>query len=161
MLEISYLNLKKLSKLKKRNFFMLFSIVILASVIIWLFNSPQPHLKSIVSKTQLQIKNINSKLDADSRHQLDTVDSTYLELLGFIKNPRLFIQEKTLTSRADLSALRDKDEDSENYSDKVVYNRAESSQWYCFYIINAINLKHFFKLIFFKFIMITKTTKKI
>lgn len=131
MLEISYLNLKKLSKLKKRNFFMLLSIVILASVIIWLFYSPQPHLKSIVSKTQLQIKNINSKLDADSRHRLDTVDSTYLELLGFIKNPRLFIHEKTTTSLADL-ALRDKDEESENYSDKVVLNRAESSQWYCF-----------------------------
>lgn len=69
---------------------MLMSCVAVVSVIIWLFNSPQPHLKNIVSKTQLHIKSINSKLDSGSRRRLDSVDSTYLELLGFIKNPRLF-----------------------------------------------------------------------
>lgn len=107
---------------------MLLSFVILASVVIWLFNSPQPHLKSIVSKTQLQIKNINSKLDSDSRRRLDTVDSTYLELLGFIKNPRLFVFEKNTKSIISLPEQNKKEDEFENNSEQVLINRAESFQ---------------------------------
>lgn len=134
MLERGYLNLKKLSKLKKRNFFILLLCVILTSLIIWLFNSPQPHLKSIVSKTQLQIKNINSKLDSDSRRRLDSSDSTYLELLGFINNPRLFVYNNTSSTSNDLIILkqqRDRDDETmnENNSDQSLFNRADLANW--------------------------------
>lgn len=122
MFERGYLSLKKL---KKRSFFMLLSFAILISVIIWLFNSPQPHLKSIVSKTQLQIKNINSKLDSGSSRSLDSVDSTYLELLGFIKNPKLFVYDKS--SSRSVSTARQRDDDLNNDSNQqVVLNRANS-----------------------------------
>lgn len=122
MFERGYLSLKKL---KKRSFFMLLSFAILISVIIWLFNSPQPHLKSIVSKTQLQIKNINSKLDSGSSRSLDSVDSTYLELLGFIKNPKLFVYDKS--SSRSVSTARQRDDDINNDSNQqVVLNRANS-----------------------------------
>ena len=87
-------NIKKFTKLKSRTFFLLLVFILVSTALIWLFNSPQPHLRSIVSKTQLHIKNINSKLQViDTDETLSKnleVDSTYLELLGFVKEPNLF-----------------------------------------------------------------------
>ena len=90
-------NLKKITKMKTRSYFVLITLLILSSLMIWLFNSPTPHLRSFVSKTQLHIKNINSKLKvlepSDNRKDLE-IDSTYLELLGFVNEPKLFKENK-------------------------------------------------------------------
>ena len=44
-----------------------------------------------MSKTQLHIQNINSKLQVlDERKKDLDVESTYLEMLGFIENPKLY-----------------------------------------------------------------------
>jgi hypothetical protein len=49
-----------------------------------------------MSKTQLHIQNINSKLQVlDERKKDLDVESTYLEMLGFIENPKLY-DEKIL-----------------------------------------------------------------
>lgn len=92
-------NLIKFTKIKTRNLIYLVIFILITSAIIWLVNVPSPHLRSFVSKTQLHIKNINSKLkvleqddDESDRDDLE-VDSTYLELLGFVKNPKLFDEE--------------------------------------------------------------------
>ena len=90
-------NLKKITKMKTRSYFVLITLLILSSLMIWLFNSPTPHLRSFVSKTQLHIKTINSKLKvlepSDYRKHLE-IDSTYLELLGFVNEPKLFKENK-------------------------------------------------------------------
>ena len=87
-------NIKKFAKLKTRSFFLLVIFILVSSIIIWLFNSPQPDLRSIVSKTHMHIKNINSKLqvlDVDDTNAKNLeIDSTYLELLGFVNEPKLF-----------------------------------------------------------------------
>jgi hypothetical protein len=96
--------------MKTKSFFVLLFVIVLTSLLVWLFNSPQPHLKSIVSKTQLQIKNINSKLqvlDKDEK-KLDSVDSTYLELLGFGKNPKLFVYTTTNISTPNAAPTNEK-----------------------------------------------------
>lgn len=94
------LNLKKLTKIKTKNFLITCTSALSLIIIVWLLSSPTPHLRSFVSNTQLHIKNINSKLemledeDGDSifrkEKNLNNVDSTYLELLGFVKEPTLF-----------------------------------------------------------------------
>jgi hypothetical protein len=95
-------NFLKLTKMKRKNYMILLAMIIISTLIIWLINSPTPHLRSIVSKTKLQIKNINSKLqvledDGENGNGKDLeVDSTYLELLGFVKDPKLF-KENTNT----------------------------------------------------------------
>lgn len=92
--------MKKLAKIKTKNFLVVSTGILGFIVIIWLLNSPTPHLRSFVSNTQLHFKNINSKLemledeDGDSifrkEKNFNNVDSTYLELLGFVKEPTLF-----------------------------------------------------------------------
>jgi hypothetical protein len=92
-------NLMKLTKMKRKSYLIMLALIIVSTVIIWLINSPTPHLRSIVSKTKLQIKNINSKLQVLEDDENDNgkdleVDSTYLELLGFVKDPKLFKENK-------------------------------------------------------------------
>lgn len=104
--------------MKTKSFFVLLFVIVLTSLLVWLFNSPQPHLKSIVSKTQLQIKNINSKLqvlDKDEK-KLDSVDSTYLELLGFGKNPKLFVYTTTNITTPNTAPTNEKQPQDENNS---------------------------------------------
>jgi hypothetical protein len=99
-------NIKKYTKPKTRSFFLLILFIVFTTLLVWLFNSPQHRLRSIVSKTHMHIKNINSKFQAldssedaiensasnnaaeDSRSL--AIDSTYLELLGFVAEPKLF-----------------------------------------------------------------------
>jgi hypothetical protein len=87
-------NIKKLTKMKARNLMTLLTFILVTTVLVWLFNSSTPHLRSFVSRTQLHIQNINSKLqvldsEINSKKELE-VDSTYLELLGFVNEPKLF-----------------------------------------------------------------------
>jgi hypothetical protein len=70
-----------------------FCITVILSLVLYssLARSPE-QIKSIVSQTQLHIMNINSKfnvLDQSDNKELD-VESTYLELLGFVPQPRLY-----------------------------------------------------------------------
>jgi hypothetical protein len=94
-------NIKKYTKLKTRSFFILILVIVFVTLLIWLFNSPQPRLRNIVSKTHMHIKNINSKfqsLDSSEDSAAEesaaksslAIDSTYLELLGFVAEPKLF-----------------------------------------------------------------------
>lgn len=84
--------------MKTKSFFLLVGLIVVSSALIWLFNIPTPHLKSFVSKTQLHIKNINSQLQVlePERSKELEVDSTYLELLGFVKDPKLFNEKNGL-----------------------------------------------------------------
>lgn len=93
------LNLKKIVKLRSKNLVLVFIGIIGILFLIWILSSPQPHFRSFVSNTQLHIKNINSKLEiledenGDSifrKEENFNIDSTYLELLGFVKEPTLF-----------------------------------------------------------------------
>lgn len=109
----------------------------MTSAIIWLINVPSPHLRSFVSKTQLHIKNINSKLkvldqddddDNNDRGDLE-VDSTYLELLGFVKNPKLFEEETDETTlnlnsnSANANSKNNNEEDiNSNFNNQIVVN---------------------------------------
>ena len=93
-------NFIKLLKMKRKSFLILIAFIFISSLIVWLVNSPQTQFSNIVSKTKLHIKNINSKLQAlepsdepeENSKDLE-VDSTYLELLGFVKEPNLFKEE--------------------------------------------------------------------
>lgn len=93
-------NLIKLAKMKNK-FFIFVAFVFISILLFWLINSPQKHLSNIVNKTKIHIKNINSKLQSlepsddieDNSKDLE-VDSTYLELLGFVKDPNLFKEEE-------------------------------------------------------------------
>jgi hypothetical protein len=89
--------------MKLKNLLVILICITVSSILIWLLNSPTPHLRSFVSKTQLQFKNINSKLqvleleqnndandDDNDEHNSDDIDTTFLQLLGFVKNPKLF-----------------------------------------------------------------------
>jgi hypothetical protein len=72
----------------------LISLALIVFAIFWFFNSPSNDLKKFVSKTQLHIKNLNSKLlDQESNDEIE-IDSTYLELLGFVNNPKLYVDSK-------------------------------------------------------------------
>jgi len=99
--------LKKLAKIKAKNLLLTSSCIILILLLIWLVSSPTPHLRSFVSNTQLHIKNINSKFEMLENVEGESifnqkedknfnVDSTYLELLGFVKEPTLFDNTKEL-----------------------------------------------------------------
>jgi hypothetical protein len=80
--------------MKPKNMMILISLVLIVFGIFWFFNSPSNDLKKFVSKTQLHIKNLNSKLlDQESNDDIE-IDSTYLELLGFVKNPKLYVDNK-------------------------------------------------------------------
>ena len=130
-------NLMKFTKMKTRNFMFLVIIILMTSAIIWLINVPSPHLRSFVSKTQLHIKNINSKLkvldqddddDNNDRGDLE-VDSTYLELLGFVKNPKLFEEETDETTlnlnsnSANANSKNNNEEDiNSNFNNQIVVN---------------------------------------
>ncbi len=87
-------NLKKLTKMKTKSFIALVIFILLSSVLVWFFNFQTSHLRSLVSETQQHIQNINSKLQVLDRVANENnleVDSTYLELLGFVQNePTLF-----------------------------------------------------------------------
>jgi hypothetical protein len=109
-------NIKKYTKLKARSFLILLLLIALATLLIWLFNSPQPHLRSIVSKTHMHIKNINSKFQALNADAADgnsgedetaksnlEIDSTYLELLGFVSQPRLYKEDGMTSDNAHLN----------------------------------------------------------
>ena len=97
--------------MKKKSVMILLIFVVFSTIVIWLFNTPNNHsLSSFVSKTQLHIKNINSKLQVldqdDSNKQELEVESTYLELLGFVKDPQVFNEnEKKLAYKFGGSSL--------------------------------------------------------
>lgn len=115
-------NLMKLTKMKRKSYLIMLALIIVSTVIIWLINSPTPHLRSIVSKTKLQIKNINSKLqvleddESDNGKDLE-VDSTYLELLGFVKDPKLFKENKNTD---------DETENNVNINNQLLLNNINS-----------------------------------
>lgn len=77
--------------MKTKTYMIFFSIITFCTILIWLFNSPTPHFRTFVSKTQLHIQKINSKLQVldEAKKELD-VESTYLEMLGFVDNPKLY-----------------------------------------------------------------------
>lgn len=80
--------------MKTKSFVALVILILLSTVLVWFFNLQTSHLRSLVSETQHHIQNINSKLQVldrvDTENNLE-VDSTYLELLGFVqKEPTLF-----------------------------------------------------------------------
>jgi len=49
-------------KMKPKNMMILISFILIVFAIFWFFNSPSNDLKKFVSKTQLHIKNLNSKI---------------------------------------------------------------------------------------------------
>jgi hypothetical protein len=128
-------NIMKFTKMKTRNFMFLVIIILMTSAIIWLINVPSPHLRSFVSKTQLHIKNINSKLkvldqdddddDGNDRGDLE-VDSTYLELLGFVKNPKLFEENDETSSNSANTNINNKNSNDEeinsNFNNQILVN---------------------------------------
>lgn len=103
--------------MKKKSFMILLVFVVFCSVVVWLFNTPSPHLRNIVSKTQLQIKNINSKLqvlEQDDAGKDFEVESTYLELLGFVKDPNLFDSKQFITSNEEKSSIQNSSSQPQN-----------------------------------------------
>jgi hypothetical protein len=95
------LNLKKIVNLRSKNLILVCIGIVGILFLIWLLSSPQPHFRSFVSNTQQHIKNINSKLEILEDEDGDSIfskeenkDSTYLELLGFVKEPTLFESKK-------------------------------------------------------------------
>ena len=85
------------TRMKSKTCMSLVMLVLAMSGLVWLITMPSPHIQSLVSKTQLHIKNINSQLNvlndpADQYTSDVEVDAAYLELLGFVSNPRLFTQ---------------------------------------------------------------------
>jgi hypothetical protein len=87
-------------RMKTKTYMILFCLIIISTILIWLFNSPTPHIRTFMSKTQLHIQNINSKLQVldDTKKDLD-VESTYLEMLGFTENPKLYNQDLSLSKK--------------------------------------------------------------
>lgn len=91
----SYRNtfLLSLHKMKTKNFFLLIGCFTLSSLLFWLLSNPAPNFQTFVKETHKQINNLNSKIqknlatDPDSEFE---VDSAYLELLGFVRTPRLY-----------------------------------------------------------------------
>ena len=84
-------NLKKITKMKTRSFVLLIILIILTTTLVWFFNLQTSYLaRSLVSETQHHIQSINSKLKVLDQNENLEVDSTYLELLGFVKDPTLF-----------------------------------------------------------------------
>jgi hypothetical protein len=84
-------NLKKITKMKTRSFVLLIVLIILTTTLVWFFNLQTSYLaRSLVSETQHHIQSINSKLKVLDQNENLEVDSTYLELLGFVKDPTLF-----------------------------------------------------------------------
>jgi hypothetical protein len=125
MIEMIRKNFIKLAKMKKKVFFIFIAFVFISLFLLWLINSPQKHLSNIVSKTKLHIKNINSKLQSlepsdeleDTSKDLE-VDSTYLELLGFVKEPNLFNEEK----QSLVDTNNEKDLDINKFPDNINSN---------------------------------------
>lgn len=82
--------------MKTRSFMILLGLCVFTSILLWIFNANTSHLRTIVSKTQIQIQNINSKIkdfkDSNDEEKKKYVDeeSTYLEHLGFVDNPKLY-----------------------------------------------------------------------
>lgn len=118
MIEKFRKNLIKLAKMKRKSLFVFMAFVFICIFLIWLINSPQKHLSNIVSRTKLHIKNINSKLqslepsDEPEENSKDLeVDETYLELLGFVKEPNLFKEETKL-----FDPNSEKDVEKDNFS---------------------------------------------
>ena len=91
------MNLPLKPRMKTKTYLILFGFLIFSTILIWLFNTPtNDHLRTFMSKTQLHIQNINSKLQVlDERKKDLDIESTYLEMLGFIENPK-FYNEKVL-----------------------------------------------------------------
>ena len=86
-------------RMKTKTYMILFGLTIFSTLLIWLFNSPTPHIRTFMSKTQLHIQNINSKLQVLDEHKKDLdVESTYLEMLGFVEKPKLY-DEKSLNEK--------------------------------------------------------------
>lgn len=86
-------NIKKLAKMKTKTFFFLGGFLITTVFLIWILTSSNTHLQKIVSETEQQFKDINSKFDVlnpkEQKKDLK-IESTYLELLGFLSEPKLF-----------------------------------------------------------------------
>jgi len=72
-------------------------LIAIGTVIVWLYQTSASHFQTFVHKTQVHIKNINSKLQefdrSEEKKELD-VESTYLELLGFVDKPKLFNEDQ-------------------------------------------------------------------
>ena len=83
---------RKIRMRLKRLMLILISCII-GSIIYWQYQNSAAHFHTFVSKTQVHIQHINSKLKeldrSEDKKELD-VESTYLELLGFLDNPKLF-----------------------------------------------------------------------
>lgn len=99
-----------MAKIKTKNFLMVCALIFGIILILWVLNSPTPRLRSFVSNTQLHIKNIkniniemleNEEGESIFRNEKNfNIDSTYLELLGFIKEPTLFEDAKKETVKS-------------------------------------------------------------
>jgi hypothetical protein len=79
--------------MRTRRLTLILILIAVGTLIVWLYQTSASHFQTFVHKTQVHIKNINSKLQefdrSDEKKELD-VESTYLELLGFVDQPKLF-----------------------------------------------------------------------
>ena len=78
-----------INTMRSKNFLILLLFILATTISVWLVNLPSPNIHNIMSETHKKIsnlKNINVMSDADRFN----VDGTYLELLGFNKNPKLY-----------------------------------------------------------------------
>lgn len=122
MFDRNFKKFKARLKTKRASSFLYLILLILGiSLVVWLFLGSQSHLSALVSKTHQHIRNINSRLQsigneagggspggidetavdsAGSSSSLSSAslnnpsDSIYLELLGFVPEPKLFKEDE-------------------------------------------------------------------
>jgi hypothetical protein len=113
-------NLKKITKMKTRSFVLLIILIILTTTLVWFFNLQTSYLaRSLVSETQHHIQSINSKLKVLDQNENLEVDSTYLELLGFVKDPTLF---KSNNNNVGLDDLINNNNNNDANNDVILEN---------------------------------------
>ena len=94
---------------------MLIILIILTTTLVWFFNLQTSYLaRSLVSETQHHIQSINSKLKVLDQNENLEVDSTYLELLGFVKDPTLFKSNNNNVGLDDLINNNNNNNDANN-----------------------------------------------
>ena len=81
------------SIITSKNFLILTLFILATSISIWLLTTPTPTFHTIMFETHKQIttnlKNINV-MSSSRDQQASDLDETYMELLGFTDNPRLY-----------------------------------------------------------------------
>ena len=78
--------------MRSKNFLILLLFIVATSISIWLVSMPTPNIRNIVTETHKQISHLKDNMNAMAINNAKelSVDETYLELLGFTKNPQLY-----------------------------------------------------------------------